>query len=150
MTKEIETKPFGKMVIDERQILNFPDGILGFENYTQFALIEENQESPFKWLQSLTELDLAFIVIQPDLFAPDYKPVLGQDDLDGIGLVSLDEAVVMTIVTIPNDNPQKMTANLQGPVVINPKNGKAKQFISKNENHPVRKMILDNAPMEKV
>ena len=56
----------------------------------------------------------------------------------------------MTIVTIPNDNPQKMTANLQGPVVINPKNGKAKQFISKNENHPVRKMILDNAPMEKV
>ena len=150
MTKEIETKPFGKMVIDERQILNFPDGILGFENYTQFALIEENQESPFKWLQSLTELDLAFIVIQPDLFAPDYKPVLGQEDLDGIGLVSLDEAVVMTIVTIPNDNPQKMTANLQGPVVINPKNGKAKQFISKNENHPVRKMILDNAPMEKV
>lgn len=150
MTKEIETKPFGKMVIDERQILDFPDGILGFENYTQFALIEENQESPFKWLQSLTELDLAFIVIQPDLFAPDYKPVLGQEDLDGIGLVSLDEAVVMTIVTIPNDNPQKMTANLQGPVVINPKNGKAKQFISKNENHPVRKMILDNAPMEKV
>ena len=150
MTKEIETKPFGKMVIDERQILDFPDGILGFENYTQFALIEENQESSFKWLQSLTELDLAFIVIQPDLFAPDYKPVLGQEDLDGIGLVSLDEAVVMTIVTIPNDNPQKMTANLQGPVVINPKNGKAKQFISKNENHPVRKMILDNAPMEKV
>lgn len=150
MTKEIETKPFGKMVIDERQILNFPDGILGFENYTQFALIEENQESPFKWLQSLTELDLAFIVIQPDLFAPDYKPVLGQEDLDGIGLVSLDEAVVMTIVTIPNDNPQKMTANLQGPVVINPKNGKAKQFISKNENHPVRKMILESTPMEKV
>ncbi len=150
MTKEIETKPFGKMVIDERQILDFPDGILGFENYTQFALIEENQESPFKWLQSLTELDLAFIVIQPDLFAPDYRPVLGQEDLDGIGLISLDEAVVMTIVTIPNDNPQKMTANLQGPVVINPKNGKAKQFISKNENHPVRKMILDSAPMEKV
>ncbi len=150
MTKEIETKPFGKMVIDERQILDFPDGILGFENYTQFALIEENQESPFKWLQSLTELDLAFIVIQPDLFAPDYRPVLGQEDLDGIGLVSLDEAVVMTIVTIPNDNPQKMTANLQGPVVINPKNRKAKQFISKNENHPVRKMILENIPVEKV
>jgi len=150
MTKEIETKPFGKMQIDERQILDFPDGILGFENYTQFALIEESQESPFKWLQSLTELDLAFIVIQPDLFAPDYRPVLGQEDLDGIGLVSLDEAVVMTIVTIPNDNPQKMTANLQGPVIINPKNGKAKQFISKNENHPVRKMILENATAEKV
>lgn len=150
MTKEIETKPFGKMVIDERQILDFPDGILGFENYTQFALIEENQDSPFKWLQSLTELDLAFILIQPDLFAPDYKPVLGKEELDGIQLASLEEAVVMTIVTIPNDNPQKMTANLQGPVVINPKNRKAKQFISKNENHPVRKMILENVPLEKV
>jgi flagellar assembly factor FliW len=78
MTKEIETKPFGKMQIDERQILNFPEGILGFEKYNEFALIEENQESPFKWLQSLNEIDLAFIVIQPDLFAPDYKPALAK------------------------------------------------------------------------
>lgn len=150
MMTEIQTKPFGKMQIDERQILNFPEGILGFEKYTEFALIEENQESPFKWLQSLSEVDLAFIVIQPNLFAPDYKPALAQDDLEGIQLSDLDEAVVMTIVTIPNDNPQKMTANLQGPVIINPKNRKAKQFISKNENHPIRKLILENTPLEKV
>jgi flagellar assembly factor FliW len=43
-----------------------------------------------------------------------------------------------------------MTANLQGPIIINPKAGKAKQFISKNENHPVRKLILENVPQEKV
>lgn len=150
MTKEIETKPFGKMQIDERQILNFPEGILGFEKYNEFALIEENQESPFKWLQSLTEIDLAFIVIQPDLFAPDYKPALGQEDLDLINLSSVEEALVMTIVTIPNENPQMMTANLQGPVIINPKTRAAKQCISKNENHPLRKLILENIPMEKV
>ena len=150
MTKEIETKPFGKMQIDERQILNFPEGILGFEKYNEFALIEENQESPFKWLQSLNEIDLAFIVIQPDLFSPDYKPALGQEDLDLINLSSLEEALIMTIVTIPNDNPQMMTANLQGPVIINPKTRAAKQCISKNENHPLRKLILENIPMEKV
>lgn len=148
MNKEIETKPFGKMKIDERQILNFPEGILGFEKYNEFALIEENEESPFKWLQSLLEVDLAFIVIQPDLFAPEYKPLLGQDELDVIQLSSLEEGVIMTIVTIPNENPRMMTANLQGPVVINPKNRMAKQCISKNENHPLRKLILENVPME--
>ena len=94
-------------------------------------------------LQSLTEIDLAFIVIQPDLFAPDYKPALGQEDLDLINLSSVEEALVMTIVTIPNDNPQMMTANLQGPVIINPKTRAAKQCISKNENHPLRKLILE-------
>lgn len=150
MTKEIQTKPFGAMKIDERQILSFPEGILGFEKYNEFALIEENEESPFKWLQSLSELDLAFIVIQPDLFAPDYKPVIGQEDLETIQLAQIEEGVVMTIVTIPNDNPRMMTANLQGPVIINPKNRMAKQCISKNENHPLRKLILENVPMESV
>lgn len=142
MSKEIETRPFGKIQIDEKQILHFPEGLLGFEEYTNFALIEENDETPFKWLQSLDDKDLAFIVIQPAFFAPDYKPLLDKEEISQIEISDLNESLLMVIVTIPQD-PQMMTANLQGPILINPKIKKAKQFISRDEKHPVRKLILE-------
>jgi flagellar assembly factor FliW len=141
---EIDTKPFGKMEIDERQILEFPFGLLGFEEFRRFALIEESAEVVFKWLQSLEEKNLAFILIQPELFQPNYRPLIGRSELETIGLESTDEALVMVIVSIPGDDPQKMTANLQGPILINRVKKLGRQFISRDETHPVRKQILDS------
>lgn len=150
MKLTINSKPFGAIEIDEKQILDFPNGLLGFEKYSRFALIEESEESPFKWLQSLDESGLAFILIQPDLFAPTYKPLVPEEELSEIGLKRVEEGITMVIVTIPNSDTRKMTANLQGPIVINPVKHKARQFISRNENHPVRKLILENVALETV
>ncbi|MCZ8156668.1 MAG: flagellar assembly protein FliW [Leptospira sp.] len=141
----LHTKPFGPIEVDERQILQFPNGLLGFEKYTEYALIEENAESPFKWLQSTKESGLAFILIQPELFLNEYKPIVSDDELKDIGLTHWNEGIIFLIVTIPHDNPRGMTANLQGPVVINAKIAKGKQLISRDENHPIRKKIVEMA-----
>lgn len=148
MAKEIQTKTFGNMTIEDKQILHFPDGVIGFETQNNFAFIEESEDTPFKWLQSLDDVELAFIVIQPILFVSNYKPVLSKEDFEQIGLSKLDEALLLVIVTIPNDNPEMMTANLQGPILINPISKVGKQFISRDENHPVRKLVIEN--LEKV
>nr|AID56214.1 flagellar assembly factor FliW [Leptospira sp. GIMC2001] len=140
---DLLSKPFGKIQIYPEQILEFPDGLLGFENYNEFALIEENEESPFKWLQSVREQSLAFIVIQPELFIDDYKPLIPEDELLSMDLKSVDEGLKFVIVTIPVENPQAMTANLQGPIIINKKTSKAKQFISRDDRHPVRYKMLE-------
>ncbi len=50
----------------------------------------------------------------------------------------------MVIVSIPGEDPDLMTANLQGPILINKKDLIGGQFISRDETHPVRKLILDN------
>lgn len=140
---EILSKPFGKITIHPEQILQFPDGLLGFENFKEFALIEESEDSPFKWLQSLQEKSLAFIVIQPELFLDDYKPLIPDDELSAMELSSVNDALKFVIVTIPNDNPQDMTANLQGPIMINKKNHTAKQLISRDDRHPVRYKMME-------
>ncbi len=142
MSREIETRPFGKMQIEEKQILHFPEGLMGFEEFTNYALIEENDETPFKWLQSLDDKNLAFIVIEPFLFEPNYKPQLDKEEIAQIEISDISESLLMVIVTIPQD-PNMMTANLQGPILINPKIKKAKQYISRDEKHPVRKLILE-------
>ncbi|TGN17172.1 flagellar assembly protein FliW [Leptospira idonii] len=144
MAVTIHTKPFGTIQVDSRQILQFPQGLLGFDEYNEFALIEENAESPFKWLQSTQESGLAFILIQPDLFLTNYKPVISEDELTDIGIKDWKDGIIFLIVTIPHDNPRGMTANLQGPIIINGKEGKGKQFISRDENHPIRKSIVES------
>ena len=151
MAIQIISKPFGKIEISEKQLIYFHTGLFGFEGYKQFALIEESAESPFKWLQSTEEPELAFILIQPELFTGDYKPLISESELEELELSTLGDSVIFVIVTIPHDDPMKMTANLQGPVIINPKNSAGRQLISRNENHSVRARIIDGSPqMEKV
>ncbi|EPG64922.1 flagellar assembly protein FliW [Leptospira wolffii] len=145
---EIQSKPFGKISVSEAQIVKFPEGLLGFGGYKNFALIEEEEESVFKWLQSLDEVDLAFVVIPPSLFKKEYKPLLSVDELSQIGLQDVLEALILVIVTIPNDDPASMTANLQGPILINKKELTGRQFVSRNENHSVREKIIESATVE--
>lgn len=148
MSLKIHTKPFGTISVDPKQILKFPQGLLGFESFNEFALIEESAESPFKWLQSTQESGLAFILIQPEMFLNVYNPIISQEEVKDIGLSDLKDGIIFLIVTIPHDNPKGMTANLQGPILINAKDGLGKQCISRDENHPIRKSIIDS--MEEV
>lgn len=148
---EINSKPFGKISIQESQILTFPMGLFGFEEFTRFALIEEEADSVFKWLQSLDEVELAFILIQPELFMPEYRPIIPRSELQTIGLNSVEESLKMVIVSIPGDDVSAMTANLQGPVIINKTTLVGRQFISRDETHSIRKKILEaKVEMEKV
>ena len=141
---ELATKAFGKIHINSEQILEFPDGIFGFNDHRQFALIEEEgDENPFKWLQSTADQDIAFIVIQPELFLNDYNPEILQSDLEAIHAETLEQCLLLLIVTIPENQPEKMTANLQGPILINRRTKQGRQSISNNINHLVRVPILE-------
>jgi len=144
MSLLIESKPFGKIEIEERQIIHFANGLFGFEKYSRYAFIEESPDSPFKWLQCLEDKNLAFIVIQPELFTSTYHPIIPPSELKTIKVTKNEDALVMVIVTIPDTDPNLMTANLQGPILINPKELIGGQFISRDETHLVRKLILEN------
>ncbi len=144
MSLLIDSKPFGKIEIEERQIIHFSGGLFGFEKYSRYALIEETPDSPFKWLQCLEDKNLAFIVIQPELFTSGYHPIIPPSELKTIKVSKWEEALVMVIVTIPDTDPNLMTANLQGPILINPRELIGGQFISRDDSHPVRKLILEN------
>ena len=115
----VHTKPYGEIDVDERQKLFFPFGILGFENLKNYVLIDAKQQ-PFYWLQSLDVTEIAFVLINPYIFRPDYSVDVPQEELEEIQIEEEDDILVLAIVTIP-ENQSNMTANLQGPIVINKK-----------------------------
>ncbi|TVR30761.1 MAG: flagellar assembly protein FliW [Spirochaetaceae bacterium] len=123
----IETKAYGPVEVAEKQLVRFPDGLYGFEQHTEFGLLDAHSP-PFYWLQSTHDREVAFILVNPYLFRPDYVLDIAADDLEEIGSPGEDDILVFAILTIPAEG--EATANLQGPLVINRSRRIGKQSIS--------------------
>lgn len=143
---EVKTKAKGIVNVEEKQLVTFPNGLLGFEKYTKFALIDSEYE-PFIWLQSIEESNLAFLMIDPFLICGDYEADIDDSTLKNIGVESAEDIIIMTLVTIPKDG-SAMTANFLGPIVINKKNRKCLQVIL-NDNRWTTKFDIVKALKEK-
>ncbi len=141
--KELKTKFFGVRIISEDQIIYFPDGLYGFIDKRYFVLIKEKEDSPFWWLQSYQEEDLAFVLIEPQHIVRNYEPKITPMDLESLQVDKLNECKIYCILTIPENKPEDMTINLQGPVIINTKKNIGRQVISLDDKHGVRIKILD-------
>ena len=116
---KVLTKAYGLIEVDDRQKITFPVGLYGYETIQEYVLLESERQ-PFYWLQSLEIEKVAFILVNPFLFRPDYEIDISDDELKNIGLLDPKEALIFAAVTIPEDG--RMTANLKGPLVINRRN----------------------------
>jgi len=114
---KVTTKAFGLIDVEEHQRVTFPQGLFGFESFKDYVLLDAEQE-PFFWLQSMDEENVAFVLINPFIFRTDYEMNIDNEELLPIGISDPGKAVIFSIVTIPPDG-GAMTANLQGPLIIN-------------------------------
>ena len=124
---KVATKAYGPIDVDERQKIVFPQGLFGFETLHDYLLLDAERQ-PFYWLQSMDIEQVAFVLVNPFLFRPDYEVNISNEELAEIGIHSPEKALIFSIVTIPADN-SPMTANLQGPIVINRDNRSGKQAV---------------------
>jgi len=145
----IYTTRFGDIEIDDNTIIDFPTGILGFPKYRQYVLLDVDENSPLKWLQSLEEPSLAFVVTNPNLFMSDYSIDATRKDLTDIQVENAEDVIILVLVTIPKD-PSLITANLKGPVLVNTKNNKGKQLIIDNPEYSIKFSLISNEPYEDV
>lgn len=138
---EIMTKAKGKMDISEGNLLTIPEGLFGFEEYTKFALVDSDYE-PFIWLQSTENPNLAFLIVDPFLISSIYETDIDDDTLAKIGITKPEDIIIMTIVTVPN-NGAPITANFQGPIVINKKNHQCMQVILNDNRWSTKVNIIE-------
>ena len=146
----ITTRVFGEVDIEESKIINFPGGIIGFPDLTDFALIhdaEKDAESPIRGMQSLQEANFAMPVMDPLAVCEDYNPVVEDELLKPIGKIAPESVLVLVTLTVPKDI-KEMSVNLQAPFVINADERKAVQLIVDNEKYPVRYKIYDKFKKE--
>jgi len=137
---KVATKAYGLIDVDERQKIVFPHGLFGFENLNDYLLLDSERQ-PFYWLQSMDVEQVAFVLVSPFLFRPDYEVDISNDELAEIGIHSPEKALIFSIVTIPPDG-SPMTSNLQGPLVINRDTRTGKQAVLTDTRWKTRHDIM--------
>ena len=76
------TSRFGEIGFEEKDILFLPKGILGFSQLSKYVIIEKSEYDPFKWLQSVEDPDVAFVIVNPTLLFPNYKLEVHEKELE--------------------------------------------------------------------
>ena len=141
----INTRVFGEIDIEDTKIICFPNGIVGFPELTDFALIHDSEKEEsiaVRWLQSMQEPNFAMPVMDPLAVKPDYNPEVEDELLKPLGIWKPEDILVLVTMTVPSDI-TRMTVNLQAPIIVNAEEKKACQIIVDVDKYPVRFPIYD-------
>jgi flagellar assembly factor FliW len=141
---EFISERFGKISYEEAEVLRFPQGLIGFPDMTRFFLYAQEDVAPLAWLHSLDDRNLAFLVVDPFTFFPDYEVRV---KLPASLRRQIGESVdlrVLSIVTIHADF-ARSTVNLLGPLVVNARTRNAWQVILEDEELSTRHYLFSDA-----
>jgi flagellar assembly factor FliW len=128
---------FGTFDVPRESLLTIPSGLLGFPEWSSYVILDHDTDAPFKWLHCVEEASLAFVVIDPALFNPNYQVTISPEARVEVGGNETDELSLAVILTVPSDDPSAMTANLRGPLLMNHRTRLCKQLVL-TEDYPTR------------
>lgn len=129
---------FGELEIDEAHVVHFPSGLIGLGG-SRYALLAHGEDTPFAWLHSVDDPDVALPVTNPFLHFPGYAVELSDDDTARIG--AEDPATIDVWVTVRAvADAGGFTCNLRAPIVV--AGGQGHQVINEAADAPVRAPLL--------
>jgi flagellar assembly factor FliW len=122
-------RQFGEFEYLPEHVLTFPEGLIGFEQYKKFILINDEDSQPFLWLVSLEDADISFPVIAPHAFVAEYDKDLHKKP----------EETILTIVLL-REKMEDSTVNLRSPIII--ANTTGHQVVLENDSYPFQYPLL--------
>lgn len=134
---EFETTRFGKLSIRKDETIVFPQGLIGFENHTKWAILADESNDSVGWLQSMDQADLAFAVVSPRRYVPGYKVRISPEQATSLKLDAGMETFVLVIVSREN---ALISVNLRAPLLVNLSLQLGRQVITTDEQ-PLRHVI---------
>jgi len=145
MGLKVETTRFGTLTLSNEQVIQMPYGMLGFPEQKRYVILEHRENSPFLWYQSIDDPPLAFVITNPLLFKPDYSVDVESvlEEMSWIQEGKEDHVELYVVVNIPKGAPEKMTANLVGPVLINMRARQAVQVVLPESSYSHRHPLLE-------
>ncbi len=136
---KIETSG-GIRYVDRKNIISFEEGLLGFPDAKEFVFFDITECEPFKSMLSVQKNGPDFVVVETGLVFPEYNPLPYVSDVN-VSIGNADDLVILSIVTLA-EQPEDITANLSGPLLINLKTGKGRQVVLSDERFKTRQPML--------
>ncbi len=139
---EIEHARFGRIRVGPDELYRF-DGIPGFPSAERFVLMQSKEPSLFMWLVSLDLPELAFPVMDPTAYFPDYGPEIAREHLDALRAKGPEDVDILAIVSA---RPGEVVANLAAPVVVSASSRRGRQLILEEGLYATRQPLLPQPP----
>jgi flagellar assembly factor FliW len=119
--------------------ITFPEGLIGCPNWHNFVLMTDSQEDlPVAVLQSQDDPKVALMITNPALLVPEYTVTLSVEARQAL---QLETGTPTTYCTLSVTQDGSLTANLLGPLVVNPSNRRGMQLVlsesAYSTRHPV-------------
>jgi flagellar assembly factor FliW len=144
---QITTTRFGTIDVKDESVLHINEGMFGFEHCTRYVLLEDRPDNLIKWMQSVDDSAVAFMIINPNDFFPDYEVELTDEQAKSLGLTDPSESAMFTTITISRDE-DKVTTNLVGPIVMNLRTMQAQQIILSDDKYCTKHVIGEKKTSE--
>lgn len=141
---EILTNRFGKLEVDKKDSFLVPKGFLGFEGLKEYYLVRPPHSAPFVWFQSAGDPSVAFPLVDPSHFFPDYRIEVDPRELGELKIGDVKKLKIFVLVSVPPGCPQDAAVDLMGPVVLNEENHLAKQVVLSKSPYSTRHFLLQN------
>ena len=127
--------------VSKKDIIHFPEGLLGFREYTDFVIFDVKDCEPFKSMLSVVEGGPDFVVVEPISIFKNYSPLDYFSSLNELDIDVPVELVVLSIVTL-SEEPKNTTVNLRGPLFVNLTLNLAKQIVLPDEQYSARVSLM--------
>lgn len=144
----IESSRFGMLEVREDTVLSFPDGLIGLPG-THYALIAQSEKTPFYWLHSIEEPNLAVPVTMPWLFFSGYEVEISDAEAGRLGISESKQAEIFCVVKATSEL-QRFTINLAGPVIVNSETRLGRQIINGATGYSVRQPLFAEVELNEV
>ncbi|MEC0093653.1 flagellar assembly protein FliW [Paenibacillus macquariensis] len=122
-------------------VVTFPKGLPGFELLKEYKI--QQYDELFSVLISVTNPSVAFIIVNPFEFYPNYELDVPDDLLEEIEITNRDQVNIRCIVTWNSDR-NKVTLNLLAPIIINFDRHSGKQIVLQNVPYTTKHLLWIN------
>jgi flagellar assembly factor FliW len=121
--------------------ITFADGLVGCQDWKQFVLLTDDGDEhlPVALLQSLDNPEVSLMVTDPRFVDPAYSAALTSEDIADLDLA--ENALPVVYCTLSTGDGW-LTANLLGPLVVNPSNRRAKQIVQIDSTYTTKHPVV--------
>jgi flagellar assembly factor FliW len=143
---KIDSSRFGPIEIRDEDVITLPQGLIGLEG-TRYALIAQTEDSPFLWLHSVENGELALPVTNPWLFFPQYEVRISDEDASQLNLDGPEQVDIFCIVRAAQELVD-FTINLLSPIAVHGAKRVGKQVLNEAGGYDVREPLFFEVDLE--
>ncbi len=123
-------------------IIHFEEGLIGFSNFKDFILMENDNLAPFRLLQSLEAPEVGFLVLEATTVVPNYYELVPAREWQSIGMHVVTTRPLAFVIVVIGSTPTSSTGNFQAPLLVNYDRMVGKQIILTDSGFSVRQPLV--------